>query len=210
MKSRKARMKIRITKHKINNGRSIKPVLIKFNGRYCKLTRGNELLERVSELSVKFCLNFSCGKCISVSTTVPISIDGSFDRSFHKRWGFVQPFTEKKKKKFKGDARNENYGIIYFQASCSRLAATFPTARRYHSTGRDIKTGDQFCVWDVARTWNGSRGKIFNTPPPSILHLNFRFSFDLFEICSFFATCHTPLVKDEINGIIFSSIRVSI
>lgn len=135
-------------------------------------------------------------------------MDGSIDRSFHKRWGFVQPFTEKKK--FKGDARNENYGIIYFQASCSRLAATFPTARRYHSTGRDIKTGDQFCVWDVARTWNGSRGKIFNTPPHSILHLNFRFSFDLFEICSFFATCHTPLVKDEINGIIFSSIRVSI
>lgn len=137
-------------------------------------------------------------------------MDGSIDRSFHKRWGFVQPFTKKKKKKFKGDARNENYGIIYFQASCSRLAATFPTARRYHSTGRDIKTGDQFCVWDVARTWNGSRGKIFNTPPHSILHLNFRFSFDLFEICSFFATCHTPLVKDEINGIIFSSIRVSI
>lgn len=101
MKSRKARMKIRITKHKINNGRSIKPVLIKFNGRCCKLTRGNELLERVSELSVKFCLNFSCGKCISVSTTVPISLDGWMDRSIDRstRGEVLSSPSQKKKRK---------------------------------------------------------------------------------------------------------------
>lgn len=127
MKSRKARMKIRITKHKINNGRSIKPVLIKFNGRYCKLTRGNELLERVSELSVKFCLNFSCGKCISVSTTVPISLDGWMDRSIDRstRGEVLSSPLRGKKKKEKIQGRREKRELwnhlfpgILFSAGC--------------------------------------------------------------------------------------------
>lgn len=124
MKSRKARMKIRITKHKINNGRSIKPVLIKFNGRYCKLTRGNELLERVSELSVKFCLNFSCGKCISVSTTVPISLDGWIDRSIvPQEVRFCPALHKKKKEKIQGrrekrELWNHLFPGILFSAGC--------------------------------------------------------------------------------------------
>lgn len=130
------------------------------------------------------------------------------DRSTRKG-GFVQPFAKKEKENANVQGRNENYGIIYFQASCSRLAATFPTARRYHSKGGDIKTGDQFCVRDVARTWNGSRGKIFNTPLSLSPHLNFRFSLDLFRNLFIFATCHIPrqLLKMKLiwNNIFFDT-----
>lgn len=130
------------------------------------------------------------------------------DRSTRKG-GFVQPFAKKEKENANVQGRNENYGIIYFQASCSRLAATFPTARRYHSKGGDIKTGDQFCVRDVARTWNRSRGKIFNTPLSLSPHLNFRFSLDLFRNLFIFATCHTPrqLLKMKLiwNNIFFDT-----
>lgn len=132
-------------------------------------------------------LNFSCAKRIPF---VPISGTGKFlDRSIPRARGFVQPFAKKKKCRSRA-TRNENYGIIYFQASCSRLAATFPTARRYHSTVGILKRA----INSVYETWQG-RGmdlvEKFSIRPSLPLHLNFRFSFDLFEICSFFATRHS-------------------
>lgn len=131
-------------------------------------------------------LNFSCAKHIPF---VPISGTGKFlDRSVPRARGFVQPFA-KKKMPFKSDAKRELWNHLFpgilFSAGCY---ISYGEKIPFH--GRDIKTGDQFCVWDVARTWNGSRGKIFNTPlppPPS------EFPIQLRSIRNLFIFCDAPL-----------------
>lgn len=188
MKSRKARMKIRITKHKINNGRSIKPVLIKFNGRYCKLTRGNELLERVSELSVKFCLNFSCGKCISVSTTVPISLDGWMDRSIDRSTrGEVLSSPSRKKKNSR--ATRETRIMESFISRHPVLGWLLHFLRREDTIPREgiLKRA----INSVYETWQGRGMDLvekfsIRLPPPS------EFPIQLRSIRNLFILCHVP------------------
>lgn len=102
--------------------------------------------------------------------------------------GFCPAFC-KKKMPFKSDAKRELWNHLFpgilFSAGCY---ISYGEKIPFH--GRDIKTGDQFCVWDVARTWNGSRGKIFNTPlppPPS------EFPIQLRSIRNLFIFCDAPL-----------------
>lgn len=105
------------------------------------------------------------------------------------RKGFCPAFCKKKKMPFKSDAKRELWNHLFpgilFSAGCY---ISYGEKIPFH--GRDIKTGDQFCVWDVARTWNGSRGKIFNTPlppPPS------EFPIQLRSIRNLFIFCDAPL-----------------
>lgn len=123
-------------------------------------------------------------------------------RSFHAQGGFIRPFAAKNAGS--RAAWNENYGIIYLQASCSGCYISYDEKIPFHG-GEILKRAINSCVWDVPRTWNGSRGKIFNTPPsPSEFPIQLRSA----RICSFLrrATLHsTSFIKDEINGIIFSS-----
>lgn len=131
------------------------------------------------------------------------------DRSFHAQGWFRPALCKKRKRKCqcsraKRELWNHLFPGILFSAGCY---ISYGEKISFH--GGDIKTGDQFCVRDVARTWNGSRGKIFNTPLSLSPHLNFRFSLDLFRNLFIFATCHIPrqLLKMKLiwNNIFFDT-----
>lgn len=66
---------------------------------------------------------------------------------------------------FKDDVKQELWNHL-FPDILFEAAATFPTARRYHSTGGILKRAIN-SVWDVPRRCNGCRGKTCNTVSPS-------------------------------------------